>query len=402
MTDAPVPQITNTADPLFELDVGFDAPKFAPRSWDELIDWLTVEDTCWQWIDEMVGKVPDIGRQRHHNAEVLQWSKEGKASASTLGNEANTKGHLDRVRNSLEKRYRSFHAVHSSSPRAKFLETIADPLIRAHTFRTILGFGLTNPADVNAVIGAVMASVHYMGVAGLVESHSEAARAMLETVRGEHEALRRSAGELEDEYRKQAKSISDLHKKQDGDFHTIQTQREEQFGTLVSKSNKKMEDLERAFEQKTATKAPVKYFKTKARNHSVVAGVLALLTLIVGWKFASYAYSQAGELLKESPPSAAKIAVAVLLATLGFWLLRILVRSLLGQMHLATDCRSRAMLLETYIALLKDGQSVKDEDRKIILGVLFRPMAAGLIRDDAAPPGVWDVVTRNLGGSGKT
>jgi hypothetical protein len=50
-----------------------------------------------------------------------------------------------------------------------------------------------------------------------------------------------------------------------------------------------------------------------------------------------------------------KIAVAVLTATLVFWLLRILVRVLLSNLHLETDMRARSTFVHTHLVLLAKG-----------------------------------------------
>jgi hypothetical protein len=54
------------------------------------------------------------------------------------------------------------------------------------------------------------------------------------------------------------------------------------------------------------------------------------------------------------------------------WVVRILVRLLLSNIHLLTDARERVTMVQTYLALLRRGK-IKDDERMFILQTLFRP-----------------------------
>jgi hypothetical protein len=82
------------------------------------------------------------------------------------------------------------------------------------------------------------------------------------------------------------------------------------------------------------------------------------------------------------------------LLTFAFWFERIFVRLLLSQVHLYTDASERVVMAKTYIALLREGQGMKDEDRRLILQALFRPAVTGIVKDDAIPPTVLEWITR--------
>lgn len=74
----------------------------------------------------------------------------------------------------------------------------------------------------------------------------------------------------------------------------------------------------------------------------------------------------------------------LLYLTLYLWTLRILVRSMLSEQHLAADARSRASMAHTYLALTENG-AAEEADRAIVLASLFRPVTDGLVKDDALP-----------------
>lgn len=77
-------------------------------------------------------------------------------------------------------------------------------------------------------------------------------------------------------------------------------------------------------------------------------------------------------------------AATLLVLTLCLWFTRILVRLYMTQQHLYIDAETRAVLANTYVSLIAEGQAGID-DRKIVLATLFRPVNDGIIQDDALP-----------------
>ena len=53
-------------------------------------------------------------------------------------------------------------------------------------------------------------------------------------------------------------------------------------------------------------------------------------------------------------------------------------------------------MIQTYLSMSREGTEFKAEDRKLILEHLFRSASDGLVKDDAAPPSVAEVITRKL------
>lgn len=77
-------------------------------------------------------------------------------------------------------------------------------------------------------------------------------------------------------------------------------------------------------------------------------------------------------------------SASLLYLTLFLWVMRIMVRSLMAEQHLATDASARASMAHTYLALKEEG-AVSDTDRAIVLASLFRPVRDGIVADDALP-----------------
>lgn len=77
-------------------------------------------------------------------------------------------------------------------------------------------------------------------------------------------------------------------------------------------------------------------------------------------------------------------AGTLLYLTMYLWTMRLLVRLYTTEHHLAIDARGRSALTETYLSLTKEGAAT-DADRAIMLAVIFRPVADGMVKEDGPP-----------------
>ena len=140
----------------------------------------------------------------------------------------------------------------------------------------------------------------------------------------------------------------------------------------------------------------VTYWKDKEKIHknlSIVFGIAsfcAIVGLASGLGFGSY------ELLMSegSKPPYWKLAIFGVIAVLGVWLTRIIVRIFLSHLHLETDAKERVTMIQTYLALLREEQALNEDEKKLILQTLFRPSTTGIIKDDGIPPSWLDIVSR--------
>lgn len=199
---------------------------------------------------------------------------------------------------------------------------------------------------------------------------------------------------------------------------TTLTERAEAFEHEISDARKQIADVRRTVESDLSLRGAVTYWTRKAKSHRNQAWGWGGVSLVVGtgvgiaaWKMIhsiiaspTAAARATGGQSPTLPPNAELTAVPVLeiallaiIGTLAFWFLRVLVRLTLSNVHLATDARMRATMMTTYLALLVRGKGELDaKDRQLILSVLFRPSVTGIVKDDATPPGLWDLVTKLL------
>jgi len=66
------------------------------------------------------------------------------------------------------------------------------------------------------------------------------------------------------------------------------------------------------------------------------------------------------------------------------WMMKILVKIMLSNYHLAVDANERVIMLNTYLVLLEDGKGFQETDRKVILDNIFRQTNHGIITDETS------------------
>ena len=120
----------------------------------------------------------------------------------------------------------------------------------------------------------------------------------------------------------------------------------------------------------------------EARKLAIKFGMFGLV-LLLAWIFGGYAV--AGWLFDDTAARVASYtAGSIATFTLFVWGLRVVIRSMMSQEHLAMDASARSALAHTYLALEKIGKATENE-RALILAALFAPVSDGIVKDDAMP-----------------
>jgi len=83
------------------------------------------------------------------------------------------------------------------------------------------------------------------------------------------------------------------------------------------------------------------------------------------------------------------------ISTFGIWVTRLSAKIFISNLHLRTDADERVTMIQTYLALLREGSGPMDEERQLILQTLFRPSSTGFIKDDG-PSSFHELVTNVL------
>ena len=184
-----------------------------------------------------------------------------------------------------------------------------------------------------------------------------------------------------------------------------------QFAKLVSDSTasadkalknaqEQLTGLQKTYDEKMALQASVTYWKTKAASHRRLSFWFSGAT-VVAFGVVGFGLYKTLELIgganKISDLQLWQVGLVVIVATVGVWVIRVLVRLLLSNVHLYTDGMERRTMLMTYLALLRRGQLPEGNERELILQALFRPSSTGIVKDDAAPPFMAEWLKRTTG-----
>lgn len=162
---------------------------------------------------------------------------------------------------------------------------------------------------------------------------------------------------------------------------------------------KRIHDTDELFKRQMEIKAPVDYWRTKKKNHTqakerylkyliryALVALPATAALILFFPIITGLLDFILDYLEKPTPDWHYIAIPLLLVwtTTIFWAGRVLVRLFLSEHHLAGDAEERAVMAQTYLALVNEDKADK-EDRHIVLETLFRHSTDGIVKDDAAP-----------------
>ena len=76
--------------------------------------------------------------------------------------------------------------------------------------------------------------------------------------------------------------------------------------------------------------------------------------------------------------------IFIMFTTIMIWMMKILVKLMLSNYHLAVDANERVIMINTYLVLLEDGKGFQENDRKVILDNIFRQTNHGIITDETS------------------
>lgn len=205
-------------------------------------------------------------------------------------------------------------------------------------------------------------------------------------------------------------------------FAALVVECREAFSKLEIEFQGKMVRQEKFYKDKLAVHSAVEYWSNRSSKHEALSrswGIASAFLLVVA-AIALLCFFPAFVAPSSSPAASAdeatvKSTVAGVRDWLGsatrfglavaffVWPLRIFVRNYLSNAHLATDAAERAVIVQTYLALLNDEQLQDDADlKKLMLGPviesMFRHASDGIVKDDGIPwqPAMFAEIMKNV------
>ena len=218
----------------------------------------------------------------------------------------------------------------------------------------------------------------------------------INTVKAEQNALESMKKSWDVKFGKQFKDLRSQHDqltREITDFRSQSNDWVKSFETEIEESKKRLKDIEHTYNEKLALQSSVQYWSDKRAHHQKVmrrAGKVGLLlALVTTAVFILGAFILLQETITKVPLW--KLSIMLAASSLGVWLTRLAAKIFISNLHLGTDSYERTTMIQTYLALLREGNGPKNEERQLILQTLFRPSTTGFIKEDG-PAGFYETI----------
>jgi len=344
----------------------------------KLQEWFDKEVASWSWLNQIPQVQGSLNVFNNVRNQIIQFVAQWQA---VLEQPEELSAKNVEIKNFLEQQFQS--VILSSSEEGRFILQLNEdkgPMLAAGA---LLGLG--------GSFTAVNQPMHPKLIEGMVRGFlfnhkidwSDEKNKLTQLQKENHSLIDTYLSELESH----KKALSFLHKKQGEDFDA-----------LIEEHKTNLEAIEQAYDQKLALRKPVEYWDQRRSQHkrasfwyAIAAGVAGCTLFgILGW----VAYELFLNLQPNEHPKPWQIGVFAVAAFFSIWMERILVRLFMSNMHLKADAEERKTMLQTYLAIIREGSEFAPEEKKLILERLFLPASDGLVRDDAAPPMLLELLSR--------
>jgi len=394
----------------FEVSLGKDGGTKVFNSVEELIGWMANEQQFWSWLgqqphtnekqtilNQFDGFVRSVNQQVNEIKSLKNQATERKAEPDLTRNFTN-------IGNFFKQFYENQHGFSSETPKGKFIEHLKKEqgqgvaTVACGYFMQV-GF---NYGGYDGIRGAIAATSFDYGLKDSAMSEKIAL-----------EELRLHWQTVFQNFEKELNAESENHKQLNSDAKIQLTSQKENFDQLVSTSKENLDHListskddwrklKTTYDAELAIRAPVLYWKSKATSHLKLSWIFAGVVVVVGGAIFWLLFLEVRRLIE--PPTSLpqpelwhpeywRLAILIASALIGVWIVRILVRLFLSNVHLQTDAKERVVMVQTYLAFLRRGK-ISKEDEQFILKTLFRPTATGIMKDDAVPLTALDALTK--------
>lgn len=152
----------------------------------------------------------------------------------------------------------------------------------------------------------------------------------------------------------------------------------------------KIKDLQETYENKLALEAPERLWKKRSKEHQLLAkkwtrflihAVIALIFALVGLVVVIHTYFNS---IQSELPFISESFILISVISFFIYIVRILIKIVMSNHHLATEYKQKAALTRFYQSLTKAGTDISKEERLIIINSLFSKVKTGLVKTDTS------------------
>lgn len=396
---------------IFNLDLGDNVGLSVPSSFPELKRWIQVEIDFLEPLAQV--SVSEVGAYIHavrdglHSARGYAEAAEASSAAGKLHRAAEQ---LASCQETLAKVFGEAAAPHSSGITAERVMQV----LRHVNERAAAAFLVARCAPFNSAysvnwgrtdiaMGADLGIRERLASAGLsVDSKAAGLEAtlsrLIEEQRSALGGLVARANRLQQRFESADESQQKLVDLQGAEFQAAQAKRDAAFQEQRVSHAAEMAGLRKAYESAIALRAPVKYWAGKRRLHEFQANRLGKFTFmgmgVTVVVLALVAHHLFEGTLRGVWPQPWQITTFASATVFAVWALRLLARSYLSHLHLATDAAERHVMVQTYLSLLEGNHLPGDAEKQLIVQTLFRPTSDGYVKDEGLPLSLLEAISR--------
>lgn len=168
--------------------------------------------------------------------------------------------------------------------------------------------------------------------------------------------------------------------------------------------NNQLNNLEKTYKEKLSLEAPEQLWNSLAKDYSNRAGiwtcifiVAVVLLILASVQLVLAIHNYSIDVIKEIPfISESFIFVSVI--SFFIYIIRILIKIVMSNHHLAVEYKQKASLTRFYQALIKSGTNIDKEERLIIINSLFSRVDTGLVKTETSNDNdsIWAILSKNL------
>ena len=285
----------------------------------------------------------------------------------------------------------------ADAPFAAFVSELVgeEPAKAASALAYFLNFNLNN-WDLNVARGVQEAIDWERGLHGKAEYEEYSLQELKQ--RWDEEFNRQSglAGKAQQKLDHLNKRAGQLIEAQQKRFDASIERYDQELNKALEKANAELENITRTYDENLALHASVRYWGLQEKYHKRMSIIFGIATIVVAGLVLWGIYEYADHFLSADIKSihVSKLVTATMIATFGVWIVRTCANLFMAHTHLRTDAQERRTMMHTYLALLRRGQGPKEDERQLILQTLFRPSTTGIIKEDAGPSNLVDMLNR--------
>ena len=388
----------NNNEPLIKLPFKDHKKQFADT--DDLQKFVESQWNSWSWLEKITSEYGGSLYQpwklyRSYLKQIEKFLKEYKQLEEELEkSEGELEGDEHKetlIKNLLSQTEEATNQgfFQSESPEAKFILDLKDkktPQVAGYALAFLMNQNV-NLHEKFAIEGCFWSLKFLQGNTDTVKAQRSALESMKQDwntqFEKQHETLRKQNQKL-------TEGVIELKSQYDGLIKSSTDQ--------TKKAEEKLKDIEQTYDEKLALQSSVTYWKDKCAKHQRIMwymGVATLLcSILTGLGFVWWVHKYLEGPVTQIPLS--KFGVTLAISSLGIWLTRLLSKIFISNLHLRTDADERITMIQTYLALLREGKGPKDEERQLILQTLFRPSSTGFIKEDG-PTGPYENILKMVG-----